>query len=116
MTPSITFQCPLSPAGTFQPVKSRPLNSDVPLAVGPWSVVRNSVTGVADDDGSFKPRSAAIVGAIWVAETRSTRTPLRIPRPDATKIESIEGSLLSAPWKPAGCGFSVTSGQIGRAS
>src|SRR5437899_100720 len=27
MTPSITFQCPLSPAGTFQPERSLPLKS-----------------------------------------------------------------------------------------
>src|SRR5262245_49122353 len=28
MTPSTTFQCPLSPSGTFQPEKSRPLKSE----------------------------------------------------------------------------------------
>src|SRR5260370_34093912 len=29
MTPSITFQCPLSPAGTFQPERSLPLKRGV---------------------------------------------------------------------------------------
>src|SRR5687768_15768282 len=29
MTPSTTRQCPLSPSGTFQPLKSLPLNNDV---------------------------------------------------------------------------------------
>src|SRR5271157_4696188 len=35
MVPSLTFQWPLSPSGTFQPVRSLPLNSDT----NPWGGV-----------------------------------------------------------------------------
>src|SRR5688500_20400216 len=39
MTPSTIFQWPLSPSGTFQPVKSLPLKSEVKPAGG-WSAAQ----------------------------------------------------------------------------
>src|SRR5947209_11074298 len=40
MTPSLTFQWPLSPSGTFQPLRSLPLKSDVAPAGGDGSACR----------------------------------------------------------------------------
>src|SRR5688500_7339173 len=66
MTPSMTFQCPLSPSGITQPVRSLPLNSDTKPA---------SLVGAAAATGA----AGVLAGGAEVAQPRtSTETSGRV--------------------------------------
>ena len=61
MTPSTTFQWPLSPAGIFQPVKSLPLKMEANFGCWPLAtVVRARTATVVRDVKSF----AVMIGLI----------------------------------------------------
>ena len=52
MTPSTTFQCPPSPSGIFQPVRSLPLKSDTKPSGGVLSSARAGDGKEQASDGS----------------------------------------------------------------
>src|SRR5438105_1888498 len=65
MTPSLTFQWPLSPVGTFQPVRSMPLNSDV-----------NPAGTLSDSPAcSVQPAANAATAAPGISRLRCMRKP-----------------------------------------